>query len=362
MNKKSTFKKVLVIALVALVGLSVLGYFIKDKKFVVPKKENISDVKQEEDNSANPYQTYLNNSQQAITQLSPEKKADREKIYSTLKATPLYKTLIDSSIISMEYIPVLNAISNGISFLNKDGFSIDETIIARVGKDKDGEAKISFITSIISLATTQNGGVPKEIITLLSNYKNKFRMFNAKGIWVDADGKKSNIEFDYDLSAFFGMIDPKNSSVLNSIYEAKQKGLSYWGNIKNATYPFLNSKTEYMSYVKQVYPESPYILKVDFEITASDLYSEYNANEVAAEEKFKGKKIAVTGIVSDIRKDFAGNAKVSLEIGILQTINCNFGKNTGVVSKLNKQDKITVLGTCKGFIVKQVVMDNCEVF
>jgi hypothetical protein len=149
---------------------------------------------------------------------------------------------------------------------------------------------------------------------------------------------------------------------LDALYDGKQKGLSKWSGTKNAIYPYLTSKAEYMAYVKQVYPESPYLLKVDFEVTANELYSIYNANEVAADEKFKGRKIAVTGIVDDISKDFTGDAKVILETGVLQTINCNFGENIKAISKLTKGTKVTIIGNCEGFIVKQVVLDNCELW
>lgn len=353
-NKKSTLKKVLVIALVALVGLSVLGYFVKDKNFAVPKKEAINGT-HEIDKSTNPYQFYVDKTNTTINSFSKEKKENREKIYTELKANSVYKSLVNDAVVSMNFMPCLSGVALGISSTSVEGYSMSEEYAALL----DHLGQLDFAIKVLAL--NSNGGVPTEIVNVFERYKNKYKFFGEKGIIVDANGSKENISYSYDIAPFFGMIDPKNTTVLNSIYEAKQKGLSNWGNIKNATYPYLNSKAEYMSYVKQVYPESPYILKVDIEITANELYSAYNANEVAADEKYKGKKIAVTGVISDIRKDFAGNAKISLEIGILQTINCNFGKNAGVVSKLNKQDKITVVGICKGFIVKQVVVDNCEV-
>lgn len=72
--------------------------------------------------------------------------------------------------------------------------------------------------------------------------------------------------------------------------------------------------------------------------------------------------MAVTGTVADITKDFAGDAKVSLEVGFLKTVDCNFGENTKAISKLGKEEEITVIGVCNGFIMKQVILDNCEVW
>jgi hypothetical protein len=67
-------------------------------------------------------------------------------------------------------------------------------------------------------------------------------------------------------------------------------------------------------------------------------------------------------VVEDISKDFTGDAKVILETGIIQTINCNFGDDTKAISSLSKGTKVTIVGTCEGFIVKQVVLENCELW
>lgn len=350
MNKlKLSFKKALKIAVLVLVGLNIVGCHSNN-----PKDSN--------EKKANPYQSYLDNSEQAISKLNQERKAAREKIITELKANLIYKNLVDSSVVSMEYMPCLNAISNGISYSSNDGFSIDEVLVKQIQTSSNGNNKMEFITKVVALAQNLNGGVPKEIIEIFERYRSKYKLYAEKGINVDANGKQEAISLDYDITPFFGMIDPKNTNILNGIYEAKIKGLSVWSNVKNATYPYLSTKKEYMSYVKQVFPESPYVLKVDAEISASDLYKNYYANEVSADEKFKDKKLAVTGIIGDISKDFTGDAKVSLEIGLLQTINCNFGENTKSISKLSKGDKITIVGTCKGFVVKQVVMEGCEVW
>jgi hypothetical protein len=356
--KKSIIKKIGIAVLIAFVGFLTLRYFVSKDKNGIDKNVQGKEVAKQETK----YQSYLTASNEAINKLTPEQKAKREEIYANLKATSTYKLLVDSIIVSMDFMPTLNAIANGILYFDKNGFSMENDIAVRVKADTDGNDKFKFVSLVCALAANTNGGVPKEIIDLFERYENSFRMANEKGVFVNADGKQSTIKYDYDLAAFFAMIDPKNPKVLDAVYDGKQKGLSKWSGTKNAIYPYLTSKAEYMAYVKQVYPESPYLLKVDFEVTANELYSIYNANEVAADEKFKGRKIAVTGIVDDISKDFTGDAKVILETGVLQTINCNFGENIKAISKLTKGTKVTIIGNCEGFIVKQVVLDNCELW
>ena len=257
----------------------------------------------------------------------------------------------------MEYMPILNAISNGITFINKAGFAIDREIKARV------EDNLDFIIPTLSLAHPQNGGVPLEIIQLFERYKNKYRIYAEKGMWSDANGNQSTIEYDYDLSPFFGMIDPKNPDVLNSIYEARQKGLSNWSKAKEPVYPYLSTKRGYMEYIKEVYPESPHLLKIDDEITALELYQAYNANEVAADEKYKNKKLAVTGVIENISKDALNDPYISLEIGYFKTVNCYFSdKDTKVISQLSKGQNITIVGECNGLKASIVMLNECEVY
>jgi len=48
------------------------------------------------------------------------------------------------------------------------------------------------------------------------------------------------------------------------------------------------------------------------EVTSSQLFNDYHANEVSADAKYKGKTVAVTGTVTLISKDFMDNIVVHL--------------------------------------------------
>lgn len=60
-----------------------------------------------------------------------------------------------------------------------------------------------------------------------------------------------------------------------------------------------------------VEPEKPKTRK-GFKLSAAALIAAYEANEVAADEKFKGKLIEVTGVVDTIAKDIMGDPYVTL--------------------------------------------------
>ena len=63
-----------------------------------------------------------------------------------------------------------------------------------------------------------------------------------------------------------------------------------------------------------VEPEKPKTRK-GFKISAATLIAAYEANEVAADEKFKGKLIEVTGVIDSIAKDILGDPYVTLGSG-----------------------------------------------
>ena len=95
-------------------------------------------------------------------------------------------------------------------------------------------------------------------------------------------------------------------------------------------------------------------------ISASKLYKEYNENEIAADEKYKGKIIEVTGLIRDIGNDIMDNAYITL-VGneYFGDIQCYFNEKS-VVAKLSKGKKITVIGSCSGLMIN-VQINNCIV-
>ncbi len=99
-------------------------------------------------------------------------------------------------------------------------------------------------------------------------------------------------------------------------------------------------------------------------MSASELFSEYDQNEVAADEKYKNKTIAVTGTIDDIGKDIMDDPYLSLGIGYLQSVNCYFSdENKSIISKVSKGEKITIIGVCKGKTLNiSVSLHDCKIF
>lgn len=94
-------------------------------------------------------------------------------------------------------------------------------------------------------------------------------------------------------------------------------------------------------------------------IKAPNLTANYEANEVKADENFKGKSFYVEGVVRDIKKDIMGDIYVILEGDqMFRDVQCYFDdKNTA--SQLQKGMRVTFYGKCDGLMMN-VLMKNCE--
>lgn len=332
-------------------------------------------------NSNNPFTSSKSNSKYSnynqktlknIKKLPKDFQQLRHKTVTKLQSTNTYNALVTDKIVSTEYLPILTLINNGIRAIyadskNKEAFTLEEPLVNIVEKSKNGADKMDFAISVIQLATPSKGGIPAEVVDIFERYKKKYNLFGKPStIYIPETKQSENIENSYDLTGVFTLFQPNNKTFLNKLYEANQS-VSSWFPIKNSqshSYPFISTLRGYNKHVKQVYPESPYVLNVDAELTANQLYNAYNENEIAADKKYKNKKLAVTGIVSGI-SEVLGKVTVDLKVGgryDITTIKCSID-DKDVVAALRKGQKITVIGICDGLTANLYIgLNDCKVW
>lgn len=327
------------------------------------------DVNSKNENSdTNHLRSYIENVNHQVSKLSPERKQRREKWLKDLKSNPIYIDLVDNSSISEIYLPVLNAISDAIkNSYSIDGvsqFGISEDVATYIENSDDGEQKMKFIAIVSCLSMKMNGGLPEQIVYVFDRYKENYNLYGVDGTNIyDATGKKIKIDKAYNLSYAFALFNPKDKKVLDAIYESTEKGISQWNENNDKVYEnkFMAIKSDYMEHLKKIYPDSSYLLNVDFEISSSELYRAYKANEVSADEKYKGRKLAITGTIESIGKDIIKNPYVSFKEDYLQGITCYFSENDNkIIAQLSKGEEITIIGECRGLTLTNVVIRNCK--
>lgn len=83
-------------------------------------------------------------------------------------------------------------------------------------------------------------------------------------------------------------------------------------------------------------------------VKAATIIKEFEDNELAADAKYKGKMLKVTGVVDKIDAEFLDEDQYVLRLGggsdfELVTVNCN-DMSTEELSTINKGDSVTVIG------------------
>lgn len=103
--------------------------------------------------------------------------------------------------------------------------------------------------------------------------------------------------------------------------------------------------------------------KADFKLEATELFSQFEADEASANEKYLDKLIQVSGIVTDTAIDEAGQVSITLDAG-----NSMFG----IICKLDDLtkhkrttfqpgEKINLKGVCTGMLMDVVLVRCVEI-
>ena len=102
-------------------------------------------------------------------------------------------------------------------------------------------------------------------------------------------------------------------------------------------------------------------------MSATQLWTEYDDNEVLADENYKGKILEVSGVIEDIAKDFSDDIYVDLkgnsaQYSSHQSVRCYFSDDhVKAASKLTKGQSLTVKGKCDGKSVLDVVLRGSQI-
>ena len=310
-----------------------------------------------------PNQNYLNQVETRVNSLSETNKKNRNQLLSDLKSNSTYKELVEQKTISPDYLTLLSAINYGVRFNHinegKGRTAISSSQQTNINKQSNSSDKMNFVVKVISLTTPDNGGLTKELVEVFDRYKQSYGMYGESQVEVGT----SQMIPEFDISAIITMMNPNSRQNLNSLYEANKSVSTWFKDDLNYYFPYLANKKSYNLHLKEVYPNSPYVLNVHVEITANKLFADYKANQVMADEKYLNKKLAVTGVIGEIGKDIFNTPEVSLKIDYLQNVKCQFDESDlKLLSKLRKGSRITIIGVCEGKPVVDVLLKDCKIY
>lgn len=98
------------------------------------------------------------------------------------------------------------------------------------------------------------------------------------------------------------------------------------------------------------------------EMTADALFDEYQKDKEAADRKYKGKVLTITGTVDTVKVGLSGNPYVTMKTSnlILRVQFLFKRKDESALSRLRKGDQATIRGRVSGRI-GNVLLEECEV-
>jgi hypothetical protein len=111
-------------------------------------------------------------------------------------------------------------------------------------------------------------------------------------------------------------------------------------------------------------PSSPNLIHQNsvVEISSSQLYAEYQANAVAADENYQNKTLRISGVVTNIGYDVTGMPYVILpgsDVLGIAGVQCMFNvKDKPVLAMLTKGQLVVIQGKCVGYTFN-VLLNNC---
>ncbi|MHB1117775.1 OB-fold protein [Sideroxydans sp.] len=97
-----------------------------------------------------------------------------------------------------------------------------------------------------------------------------------------------------------------------------------------------------------------------YTLSADQLYSEYESNEVSADNRYKGKQVIISGTIQQIANDYFGHPYVLLGSGVMDGVQCSFpDSRKSSLIHLSKGQKVTIKGTVQGMSIF-VQLNNAE--
>jgi len=96
------------------------------------------------------------------------------------------------------------------------------------------------------------------------------------------------------------------------------------------------------------------------EVSPSQLFADYKANEVNADNLYKGKLLKVTGTIKSIGKDIRDEPYITFDSGdIITSVQVYFMKSEqNKLADLSSGQKLTIIGTCGGKLMNVFIRNS----
>ena len=98
------------------------------------------------------------------------------------------------------------------------------------------------------------------------------------------------------------------------------------------------------------------------DVDYNELFNEYKNNEISADQKYKGKKLKITGQISNIGQDILDTPYLKIDTNGISGIRLECKKSDkDKLANLSKGQNITVVGRCDGYSICDVYLKDCVI-
>lgn len=98
-------------------------------------------------------------------------------------------------------------------------------------------------------------------------------------------------------------------------------------------------------------------------ISPAALWKAFDNNEVAANDLYKGKSVALRGKIAEFNSSMMGYPEIDFFIDGygFNRVKCQFSKSAKeAIAKMKKGQTIQLVGICRGMVIKSVSLDDCR--
>lgn len=99
-------------------------------------------------------------------------------------------------------------------------------------------------------------------------------------------------------------------------------------------------------------------------VSVDKLYEDYEANEIKADNMYKGKRLKIRGTIDGLGKDIFDNIYITIKTkgGFLSSIHCTINDSYNAeASNLSKGQQVTVIGECTGSSMGSPCLTDCSI-
>ena len=224
-----------------------------------------------------PYYTKAEHLQKANFIWSNLNKEKQELLLATsarLQENPLYIAIVDEARIAIKYLPLLNAISEGITRLYQDGLEYNFATNNSISYLKRGLEELSFFQDTLYLI--QHWILPYPLYAVYEAYIREFGYYGGMDIIVERAGISSKkMPFFYNITAALLHLHPKHEQLLEAYWNAmRMQGFATYYK-QNYKFPFLSQQMAFEKHIKTILPFHKSIQTIDLIINTTDLLADY---------------------------------------------------------------------------------------